>query len=96
VAVTPEEADEFISENGTVASHLAVAEQMVDDYIGDLYVPEKVRDLAVLTLAQELQLRQRSPGGITNFVGADVAPRVGKDPMTPIYSILSQYVVGMA
>jgi hypothetical protein len=94
--VTTEDADEFISTTGTVASHLATAKVLVDDYVGDVDVPQEVLDNAYLQLAQELQLRQRSPGGVSSFAGAEVPTRVARDAMTSIYPLLDHYVCGIA
>lgn len=94
--VSVSDAEEFIASSGTVASHLATAKKLVDDYVGGVYVPDDVLKNVYLQLAQELQLRQRSPGGITSFAGAEVTTRVARDPLTSVYPILDHYVVGLA
>lgn len=94
--VTTGDAEEFIASSGTVASHLAAAKVLVDDYVGASDIPDSVLANCYMQLAQELQLRQRSPGGITSFAGGEVATRVARDPMTSIYPILDRYVVGLA
>jgi hypothetical protein len=86
------DAETYIRENGTVASKLSVATDMINDFIGDAYVPESVLHEATLALAQELYTRQKSPGGFVQFGGSEIAGRLSRDPMDPIRPMLKPYL----
>lgn len=97
MAVNNESAQSYVdSSKPDVASLLPVARALINDYVGTAPVPEVVMDLALKTLVQELALRQRSPGGITNFGGETMPTRVNRDPMTPVYPILRPWAGGLA
>ena len=95
MAVTLEDAQEYIeNSSGDVASLLATAQALVENYIGTATIPETIRDHAVLVLTQDLSMYQRSPGGITNYAGEDTAIRLPADPMRAIKPMLKPFVGG--
>lgn len=70
------------------------ASSLVDDFIGTSTVPASVKDRAYLMCGSELFHQRQAPNGIAQFAGFDGAPiRIARDPMTPVYSLLSPYVV---
>lgn len=72
----------------------AVAEAMVDQYIGNQIVPEVARDRATLEVASELFHRQNAPHGVAQFASYDGSPvRVARDPMVSAYPILNRWMV---
>ncbi|WIM99395.1 hypothetical protein ACTOB_003046 [Actinoplanes oblitus] len=87
-----DDAEAYIRDNGTVASKLDTARAMIEEYVGEAYVPESVLNEATLALAQELFTRQKSPGGFVQFGGSEVAGRLSRDPMEPIRPMLKPWL----
>lgn len=94
--VTEEQARAYADVDGDVdlSAFLATAEELIDAYLNDIEVPDSVRANATLQLVQELYIRKRSPGGITNFAGVDAPVRLSRDPMASIYPLLRSWTAG--
>jgi hypothetical protein len=73
---------------------LAEATALVGRFVGDVTVPEVVKDRAVLEAASELFHRRQAPSGIAQFATVDGSSpiRVARDPMVAAYPILTPYV----
>lgn len=70
------------------------ASELVNNFVGISVVPAVVKDRAVLMCGSELFHQRQAPNGIAQFTGFDGAPvRIARDPMTPAYAILNQYMV---
>lgn len=67
-------------------------------YVGDAEVPDTVLDRAHLAVAVEMYHQDKAPNGILNqqYDNGDgsVAVRIGRDPLTPAYPLLRQWVSG--
>lgn len=78
-----------------VTQCLAVAKQMVTDYVGDVTVPDEIVDRATLEVGSELFHRKNAPNGVAQFASLDGAPiRVARDPMVAARPILAPYMPG--
>jgi len=71
---------------------------MVDNFVGDAFVPDKVLLRAYLECGSELYHRRSAPNGIAQFGALDGTPiRVARDPMIGVYPLLQRYVgLGLA
>jgi hypothetical protein len=71
---------------------------MVDEFVGDAFVPDKVLLRAYLEAGSELFHRRSAPNGIAQFGALDGTPiRVARDPMIGVYPLIQRYVgLGMA
>ena len=66
---------------------------LVMHHIGDVEVPDTIRDRAILEAVSELYHRRNAPSGISQFATPDGAPvRVARDPLVGVYPILRPYV----
>lgn len=67
---------------------------LVDRFIGDAVVPDAIKDRCYLACGSELYHARNAPNGISQFTELAGAPvRIARDPMTPVYSLLSPWVV---
>lgn len=71
---------------------------MVDEFVGDAFVPDKVMLRAYLECGSELFHRRSAPNGIAQFGALDGTPiRVARDPMIGVYPLIQRYVgLGLA
>ncbi len=71
---------------------------MVDLFVGDNFVPDKVLLRAYLECGSELFHRRSAPNGIAQFGALDGTPiRVARDPMIGVYPLLQRYTgLGLA
>jgi hypothetical protein len=72
------------------------ATQLVDAYIRDRDVPNKLYDRARIEVGQELFNRRSAPNGIAQFATFDgtTTQRVARDPMIGAYPILNPIIGG--
>lgn len=73
------------------------AQALVDAFVRNAKVPKPVLKLAYLQVGSELYHRRNAPSGIGQFAtldGGPVAPRLARDPLTPVYPVLRRYVGG--
>lgn len=67
---------------------------LVNNFVGAKTVPAMVKDRAILMTGSELYHQRNAPNGIAQYNEFNGAPvRIARDPMTPAYSLLSQYMV---
>lgn len=72
----------------------STATELVTNFVGAAVVPTAVLDRAALMCGSELFHARQAPNGIAQFTGFDgAAVRIARDPMTPVYSLLNQYMV---
>lgn len=65
---------------------------LVERYIGDIEVPDDIKDQATLICSSELFHRRSAPQGIAQFASMDGSPvRVARDPMIAVYPLLQPY-----
>lgn len=82
------------SDDSFVQSCWDTAEVLVNNFVGDATLPVEVLDRAILMVGSEMYHQRNAPQGVAQFTGMDGAPvRVARDPMTPAYSLLSQFIV---
>lgn len=56
-------------------------------------IPDSVIDQCYLIAASEVHARQSAPQGVSQFASADGAPiRISRDPLTPVWPIISPYL----
>jgi hypothetical protein len=68
--------------------------ELVTNFVGTNTIPTAVLDRATLMCGSELFHARQAPNGIAQFNGFDGQPvRIARDPMTPAYSLLGQYMV---
>jgi len=73
------------------------ATELVNDYVGETYIPEAKLALAILKTGGELYSQRDAPGGISQFSDMNANPiRVARDPLTAAKPILRKYVTGIA
>lgn len=71
--------------------------ELVQDYIGESYVPEKRLALAILKTGSELYSQRDAPQGISQFSDVDANPiRIARDPLVAAKPLLRKYVIGIA
>lgn len=79
-------------------AHLTTASHLIHNYLGAaawLAIPDAVLDHALVTVARDLETRDKSPGGVFAAFGEhDQGVRLARDPLTPVYPILRPYTVG--
>lgn len=72
------------------------AKDLVDAYIGDVFIPSTIYGRAILEVGAELYNRREAPGGIMQF--ADLTGgqgvRVARNPMVAAYPLLNHFVGG--
>ena len=70
------------------------AQLLVNDFVGSQTVPSDIRERCYLACGSELFHARNAPNGISQYADMNGAPiRIARDPMTPVYSLLSAYVV---
>lgn len=78
--------------------HLTTASNLVHTYLGAaawLAIPDAVLDHALVTVARDLETRDKSPGGVFAAFGEhDQGIRLARDPLTPVYPLLRPYTAG--
>lgn len=73
------------------------ATALVNDYVGDTYVPSIKLELAILKVGAELYSQRDAPQGVSQFSDVDNNPiRVARDPLVGAKPILRKYVTGIA
>lgn len=83
------------SDDDYVDSCYHEAEALVDKFIGEASVPSEIRLRALLVTGSELYHARSAPNGIYQGASFDGSPiRIARDPMTPAYPILRQWVGG--
>lgn len=88
---TSDDDDDFVQEC------LDEASELVNDYVGDKFVPEIKLDLAIKVTARDLYSGRDSPQGVGQFSDVNDTPiRVARDPLTAAKPILRKYVTGIA
>lgn len=78
-----------------LAECLATATALVMQLVGAVDVPGEVVGRAILETGSELFHRRQAPSGIQQFAmpdGGAPAPRLARDPLTPVYPILRPYL----
>lgn len=73
------------------------ATELVNDYVGEVYVPEARLALAILKTGAELYSQRDAPQGVSQFSDVNNNPvRVARDPLVAAKPILRKYVIGIA
>ncbi len=90
VAVYAEDLAEYIGDPAVAGSPvLDEATAMLETAIGDVDVPDAVRDNATLQLGAELWNRRSAPFGVSSPFGADgPVYRAARDPMASVWPLL--------
>ena len=88
---------DYVGASGNDAAYVEAcydqAVAMVDTFVGDAFVPDKVLLRAYLECGSELFHRRSAPNGIAQFGALDGTPiRVARDPMIGVYPVLRSYV----
>lgn len=87
-------------EDSTLTSLISTATALVTKYVGQTVseVPADVMDRAILLTAAEMYHQSQAPNGIVNQQYDDgqagTPIRIGRDPLTPAYPLLRQWVSG--
>lgn len=73
---------------------LAEAVALVGTFVGDVAVPEAIKDRAVLEVGSELFHRRQAPNGVAQFaMELGAAPvRIARDPMVGAYPLLVPFM----
>lgn len=67
---------------------------LVDNFINGGDVPSAVVDRCYLMCGSELFHAKNAPNGIAQFNTLDGTPvRIARDPLTPVYGLLSNWIV---
>lgn len=66
---------------------------LVDDFIGDNYVPDEVINRAYLICGSRLYEERNAPNGITQFNDFTVPVRTARNVMVSVYPLLGNYMV---
>jgi len=70
---------------------------LVNKYIGDNYIEDEIRDLAILKTGAELYSQRDAPGGISQFSDVNSNPiRVARDPLIAAMPLLRNVSPGIA
>lgn len=72
------------------------ATEIVNDYVGDKYVPERKLALAIRRTGRDLYADRDAPQGVSQFSDTNENPiRVNRDPLTSAKPLLRKYVTGI-
>jgi len=71
--------------------------ELVTDFVGDKFVPERKLELAILKTSADLYSQRDAPQGVSQFSDVNNSPvRVARDPLVAAKPILRKYVTGIA
>lgn len=102
MADTWETLKEFLRVDGTadddfIQTCFDDATELVNDYVGDKFVPARKLELAIRRTGRDLYADRDAPQGVSQFSDANDTPiRVNRDPLTSAKPILRKYVTGIA